>query len=71
MFTPQDLKALREQFNSVDSDGSGSIDAEEMGTICAELGEKLSKKQLRALIKEVDTNGNGTVEWEGVPCSYV
>jgi hypothetical protein len=64
LFTPQDLKALRDQFESADTDGSGSIDAEEMGTICAELGEKLSKKQLRALIKEVDTNGNGTVEWE-------
>lgn len=64
MFTPRDLAALREQFNAADIDGSGSIEATEMGVICAELGEKLTNKQLRALIKEVDTNGNGMVEWE-------
>ena len=64
MFTPQDLAALRDQFNAADVDSSGSIDAAEMGNICAELGEKLTSKQLRALIKEVDTNGNGLVEWE-------
>ena len=28
------------------------------------LGEDLSKKQLRVLIKEIDTDGNGTIEWE-------
>ena len=31
LFTPQDLAALREQFENADTDGSSSGDATEMG----------------------------------------
>ena len=59
LFTPNDLAALREQFDSADEDKSGSIDCAELGAICSSLGEDLNRKQLKALIKEVDSNGNG------------
>merc|ERR1711907_467785 len=61
---PKDLQLFREQFEAFDTDGSGSIDVEELGNIMRSLGEDLSKKQLRVLIKEIDTDGNGTIEWE-------
>jgi|EP00505_MAST-04D_sp_SCG-Rhode-Island_P000558 Ca2+-binding EF-hand superfamily protein len=64
MFTPSDLRAFREQFDACDTDGSGSIDVAEMGAICRSLGEEMTDKQVRALIAEVDENGNGLVEWE-------
>ena len=61
LFTANDLAALREQFDSADTDGSGSIDVEELGSICSALGENLTRKQLNVLIKEVDENGNGAL----------
>merc|ERR1711998_358346 len=61
---PKDLALFREQFNAFDTDGSGSIDVEELGGIMRSLGEDLSRKQLKALIKEIDTDENGTIEWE-------
>jgi Ca2+-binding EF-hand superfamily protein len=64
LFTPSDLRAFREQFDTCDADGSGSIDVEEMGSICRALGEDMTQKQVQALIDEVDANGNGLVEWE-------
>ena len=47
-----------------DADGSGSIDVDELGEICRALGEDMTDKQVRALIAEIDKNGNGLVEWE-------
>ena len=47
-----------------DTDGSGSIDVIELGEICRALGEDMTDKQVRALIAEIDKNGNGLVEWE-------
>ena len=63
-FNPKDLRAFREQFDMCDADGSGSIDVDELGEICRALGEDMTDKQVRALIAEIDKNGNGLVEWE-------
>ena len=63
LFPSEELAALREQFDSADDDGSGTIDIAELGAICSSLGEDLSRKQLEALIKDVDTNADGTVDW--------
>ena len=37
---------------------------DELGPICESLGANLSRKELQAFIREVDTDGSGTVEWE-------
>ena len=55
----QNQRSLRSEIQSAAS--TGSIDVEELGNIMRSLGEDLSKKQLRVLIKEIDTDGNGTI----------
>ena len=62
LFTPKDLLALREQFARFDTAGTGSIGVMSY-PICESLGANLSRKELQAFIREVDT-GSGTVEWE-------
>jgi hypothetical protein len=43
--------------------GLDSIDAAEVTSALKHLGEYLSPKQVTALIKEVDTSGNGQIEF--------
>lgn len=55
---------LREAFRLFDTDGSGSINAEELKKVMLNLGEKLSKEDLEEMIKEADMDGDGTVDYE-------
>ena len=45
---------LRELFNTFDTDGSGSITANELELVLAEMGVKVSSERLAAMIREVD-----------------
>jgi Ca2+-binding EF-hand superfamily protein len=59
-----ELDAFKESFANFDSDGSGSIDENELGTVIQQLGEPCpDKKTLKALIAEVDASNNGQVEF--------
>ncbi|EQC27772.1 hypothetical protein SDRG_14356 [Saprolegnia diclina VS20] len=55
---------LRKVFDDYDEDGTGDIDAEELGKIAEDLGEPLSKEELEYLIMEFDADGSGTIDWE-------
>jgi Ca2+-binding EF-hand superfamily protein len=48
-------------FLSFDRDGSGEVNVSELGKGLTPLGVHLTKSQLVALIKELDTNGSGTI----------
>ena len=63
-FTRTQLEELREQFEAADTDNSQSINAHELLAVCRSMGENLSIKQVRALIKSVDADGSGEIEWE-------
>ena len=54
MAAPEDLKELRRQFDQFDEDNNGHITASEIGYVFKSLGE---------MIKEVDLDENGTVEF--------
>lgn len=49
-----------------DIDGDGSITSEELRHAMVKLlGEKASKKEIEAVVREADNNGDGTVDFEG------
>ncbi|XP_796620.1 calmodulin [Strongylocentrotus purpuratus] len=61
----QDLeKEIRAAFKTMDKDGSGSLSHAEVKQVFADFGEKLSDKDVDALIKEADTDKDGTVNYE-------
>ena len=62
-FTEQELKDYAEAFKVFDLDGSGSIDANELGIIMGRFGLKPSEKQLHDMISEVDADGSGEIDW--------
>ncbi|KAI8894306.1 hypothetical protein BC833DRAFT_512282, partial [Globomyces pollinis-pini] len=48
-------------FSTFDIDGSGTISEEELLIAMESLGMKLSTKQIRFMIRELDINGDGDV----------
>lgn len=49
-----------------DIDGDGSITSEELKHAMKKLlGENTSKKEIEAVVREADNNGDGTVDFEG------
>lgn len=59
---------LQQAFNVFDSDGSGSIDAAELGSCLRALGQNLTDQELEDLILSVDEDRSGSIEFE---VSYV
>ena len=53
---------LRALFSKVDVDGSGEIDAAELVTAMAGLGESISARQAEAMMAGADQDGNGTLD---------
>ena len=50
----KELEAARKMFFELDRDGSGSIDAEELGMMLRSLGQNPSDEELKELIDSVD-----------------
>lgn len=59
-----DVDELWKAFGVFDTDGNGEITADELGRVMQALGQAPSLVELRALIKEVDVEGSGTVDFE-------
>lgn len=61
----QNLEAeVRAAFKAMDKDNSGSLSHAEVKQVFADFGEKVSDKDVDALIKEADTDGDGSVNYE-------
>jgi len=54
-----ELNAAKKLFFQLDTDGSGSIDQEELGTMMRQLGQNPTEAELHDLIKSVDDEGDG------------
>ena len=48
-----------------DIDGNGLIDEKELKTTMKNLGESVSKSDVKAMIKAADKNGDGKIDYEG------
>uniref|UniRef100_A0A674M9V4 EF-hand domain-containing protein n=1 Tax=Takifugu rubripes TaxID=31033 RepID=A0A674M9V4_TAKRU len=59
------LKELQSAFVQFDLDGDGKINEEEMKeALKSLLGEKLKKGELEEILKELDINSDGTIDFE-------
>ena len=55
---------LREAFNVFDKDGNGTISEDELRQVMHNLGEKLTDEDIKAMMREADTDGDGEVNFE-------
>jgi Ca2+-binding EF-hand superfamily protein len=59
-----EIEKLWKAFQVFDTDGSGSISAEELGEVMRSLGQNPTNTELRDMIKEVDVDLSGTIDFE-------
>lgn len=53
-------------------DGDGEITTEELRLAMNKLmGEHMNRREIDAIVKEADDNGDGTVDFEGAKCFYL
>merc|ERR1712164_136398 len=64
--TVQQKQEIKEAFDLFDTDGSGSIDANELKTAMRALGFAPKKEEISRMLGDLDIDGNGTVEFEGL-----
>mmetsp|Transcript_8608 Transcript_8608/g.19800 ORF Transcript_8608/g.19800 Transcript_8608/m.19800 type:complete len:158 (+) Transcript_8608:47-520(+) len=62
--TEEELQEFRELFDLVDLDKGGSISPEELGSLMETLGLKPNQDELDAMIREIDQDGNGEIEFD-------
>jgi CRP-like cAMP-binding protein len=55
---------LRRVFESVDSDGSGALDREEIRGLSVSMGKPITDRELELVMRTMDTDGGGTVSFE-------
>jgi len=54
---------LREKFESIDEDGSGDLDEEEMRALFESMGRPVSKRVISNVMRLSDKDGNGTIDF--------
>ncbi|KAM7256688.1 hypothetical protein ACFE04_012429 [Oxalis oulophora] len=59
----EEIKGLRQMFNNMDTDGSGSITFEELKTGLSRLGSKLSEPEIKQLMDAADVDKSGTIDY--------
>ncbi|URE03052.1 hypothetical protein MUK42_20998 [Musa troglodytarum] len=59
----EQISEFQEAFCLFDKDGDGCITLQELATVIRSLGQDPSEDELKGMIKEVDINGNGTIEY--------
>merc|ERR1711918_215653 len=62
--TIQQRQEIKEAFELFDTDGSGSIDANELKTAMRALGFQPKSEEIKRMLNDLDVDGNGTVEYD-------
>ena len=62
--TEEQTAEFKEAFALFDKDGDGTISTKELGTVMNSLGQKPTIAELETMIKEVDIDGNGEIDFE-------
>ena len=58
---------MRAAFRMFDLDGNGLIDSDELRLAMSRLGETVTEADVDAMIRAVDRNNDGKVDYEGQP----
>ncbi|XP_054800868.1 calmodulin-like [Prosopis cineraria] len=61
--TQEQIAEFLEAFRLFDKDADGCITLEELGTAIGSLDQNPTQEELRFMISQVDTDGNGTIEF--------
>ena len=62
--TEQQIEEFHEVFNLFDKDGGGSISNSELGIVMRTLGQNPTETEIEVMIKEVDEDGNGEINFQ-------
>ncbi|XP_072991807.1 calmodulin-1-like [Typha latifolia] len=62
--TQEQISEFQEAFLLFDRNGDGYISLEELNTVLQSLGQNPTNEELHDMIKEVDMDGNGTIDFE-------
>ena len=60
-----DAEQMRQAFAMIDKDGSGKISADELRQVMRSIGEKFTDDDIDEIIREIDMDGDGEVDYEG------
>jgi myosin heavy subunit len=60
----QQSRKLRQLFDAIDVDGSGSLSATEISRLCEAMGPALSDTELQQAMQSIDTDHNGNISFE-------
>lgn len=60
----KDIQEFKQAFDMFDKNHDGKISSEELGCVIRTLGHNHSSKEIEEMIKNVDTNENGFVEYD-------
>ncbi|KAM9982291.1 hypothetical protein ACTFIZ_006809 [Dictyostelium cf. discoideum] len=63
-FSESEISEFKASFNQFDENGDGQISALELQKILTKCGEKVTGVEVRDMIKEVDTDGNGSIDFK-------
>jgi hypothetical protein len=62
-FTPEQIEEMKEAFKMFDKDGGGTISLAEIRMIMNQRGEKVSETELNELMKAIDEDGSGEIDF--------
>jgi len=60
-----DAEQMRLAFSMMDRDGSGKVSAAELKQVMRSIGEKLTDDEIDEIIREIDMDGDGEVDYGG------
>ena len=62
--TKEQVEEFKEAFELFDKDGDGRVTARELGIVMHSLGHTPTEKELVEMVREIDEDGNGSIELE-------
>lgn len=62
--TEEEIEEYRQAFKIFDRDGSGAITAKELAVAMRSLGQNPTDDELERMVREVDIDGNGELDFE-------
>ena len=60
--TPEEVEHIKESFKGMDTDGNGTIDAQEFKAALLKNGEHVTDEDVQVIIASIDKNGDGVIQ---------